>query len=114
MKKTPPTEKAEQRAIVRLYEAIGCHVYSFSQPRKTMQTPGIPDLYVIHPGAGQAWWHEVKRQVGPDWALPPSASAQRPEQREFQERVEACGDIYILGSRTDAKNWLEAIGILLP
>jgi hypothetical protein len=53
-------EKAEQASIVKLYWAFGCAVYDFSQPRATMQTPGIPDLFVFHEESRRSWWHEVK------------------------------------------------------
>lgn len=48
-----------QRAVTQFFRKAGCHVYSLAQGRKTRQTPGLPDLYVIHPSYG-AWWFECK------------------------------------------------------
>lgn len=59
-----PSEKQVQRAVRQLYELHGCAVYDLSQPRATMQTPGLPDLWVVWGAMGAAWWHEVKRPGG--------------------------------------------------
>ncbi len=67
-------ERAEQRAIVQLLRSIGASVYVLGTTRRkgdhpgTMQTPGIPDLYVHWPGRvttfGFAMWIEVKAPKG--------------------------------------------------
>lgn len=59
-----PLESQEQAAITRLLDAAGFCVYDLSQGRATRQTPGLPDLYAVHPEVGWVWWVEVKRQKG--------------------------------------------------
>ena len=55
-------EKAVQRSITLFLAALGYHVSDFSQPRASMQTPGIPDLHAM--GHGHAFWIEVKAPRG--------------------------------------------------
>jgi len=64
---------------------MGCSVVSFSQPRKTMQTPGIPDLKIYF--KDHTWWHEVKTEGG----------RQSADQKAFQAVAEAAGERYVLG-----------------
>lgn len=82
-----PTEKQVQRAVRQLYELHGCAVYDLSQPRATMQTAGLPDLYVVWESSGAAWWHEVKRPGGRATLA----------QLEFRERCRAAGIDYVIG-----------------
>lgn len=62
------SEKQIQREIVQFLELVGYHVSDFSQPRATMQTPGVPDLHAMYGGhrAGtpHAVWIEVKTPQG--------------------------------------------------
>ena len=58
-----PLEKGEQRRVIRLYETVGCEWVSFSQPRATMQTEGIPDLKIYCRRKGLTWWQECKCRV---------------------------------------------------
>jgi hypothetical protein len=53
-------EKSIQRSITTALQQLGFFVSDFSQPRNTMQTPGIPDLFACHPGWRMALWVEVK------------------------------------------------------
>lgn len=55
----PPTERQVQRTIVRILRQVGFKVYVFSDRRRVV-TPGIPDLYALHPGKRIATWIEVK------------------------------------------------------
>jgi hypothetical protein len=87
-----PTEKECQRAVVKLFRLAGCFVYSLSQPRRTMQTEGLADLWVFCPRRRCAWWWEVKRPGG----------KLRPEQREFREHCRATGIRYEFGGLTEA------------
>jgi hypothetical protein len=57
----PPLEKSIQAEIKRDLRNLGCHVTDFSQPRATKQTPGIPDLLIMHEKWRIALWVEVKR-----------------------------------------------------
>lgn len=82
-----PTEKQVQRAVRQLYELHGCAVYDLSQPRATMQTAGLPDLYVVWASLGAAWWHEVKRPGG-------KASI---SQLAFARGCRATGTGYVIG-----------------
>lgn len=61
-----PQEKGDrvEGQVKKLYLAAGCEVLSFSQGRRTRQTPGIPDFYIFHPGIHAAWWHEAKADGG--------------------------------------------------
>ena len=89
---TDRLEGEEQALIVKDLERIGCKVYSLSQPRETMQTEGLPDLYVFGPAERQATWIEVKRQVGGKIGL---------AQSEFAARCRAAGVDHVLGDRRD-------------
>lgn len=57
-------EAATQKRIVDALETLGCHVSRFDQGRRTRQTPGIPDLLVMHPDWEISLWIEVKRPDG--------------------------------------------------
>lgn len=57
-------EKDEQAFIFKLFRGFGVIVYNLSQPRATKQTPGLPDMYCMHPGIRRAWWFETKRAEG--------------------------------------------------
>lgn len=58
------TEKRVQLEIKRALETLGFHVSDLSQPRASMQTPGLPDLYAIQPDWPMTVWIEVKRPGG--------------------------------------------------
>lgn len=88
--------------VKRAYEKFGCIVYNFSQARASKQTPGIPDLRVVHRKKGVSWWHEVKSPTG----------TQTPEQIEFEIECELCGETYRLGGVDEALAQLRAIGVL--
>jgi hypothetical protein len=96
------SEKRVQAAVVRLYESLRCKVYVLSQPRATMQTPGLPDLWVFAPSVGRAWWHETKAEGGK-----PS-----PAQVVFEERCGSCGVGHVIGGMEAAKNHLRAVGLV--
>lgn len=55
-----PTEKEVQRAIKQLATDLGFFVTDFSQPRRTMQTRGIPDLYLTQASKQFRVWVECK------------------------------------------------------
>lgn len=90
----------------RLMRALGFEVVCFSQKKRAKVTPGIPDRrYYRRPRqslretwpAVSCWW-EAKADRG----------RQRPDQRAFQEMVEACGEVYVLGKLEVLKAWLVA------
>jgi hypothetical protein len=99
---TNPLEDDVQVRIAHIYAAVGCFVVWFSQKRRTGQTPGIPDLYVIHPTKG-AWWHEVKRAKG---------SRVRPAQAEFRKCCLAANVPHVIGDAEAAWAQLEAVGLV--
>lgn len=111
MKRKAPTEKAEESFIRQLYEMAGCRVVSFSQPRASKQTEGIPDLRVYMPRLGVSWWHEVKRQSGGEYYA--RSHGQTPAQQAFQELAESCGEEVLVGARDVAEAKLRALGLLV-
>lgn len=61
----PRDEAAHQREIVALLRTLGFSVYQLSQGYRkakggTRQTPGLPDLYAMHPVKRLTLWVEVK------------------------------------------------------
>ena len=97
MRKSP--EKAIERMCMATYKTFGCRVIHFSQPRRTMQTRGIPDLLLLHAKSGTWWWHEVKAPKG----------RQSECQVAFQRDVEACGHHYFLGGMEAALEALRTV-----
>lgn len=57
-------EKRAQTAVVRNLRLLGMFVTTFSQPRRTMQTPGVPDLFACHGRWGISLWIEMKAPGG--------------------------------------------------
>jgi hypothetical protein len=97
-------EKGEQWEVVKLYRALGCKVYS--QPRATMQTEGLGDLFVVCPRKRLAWWHESKRRIDGD------LTKQTEEQIELQRLMDLCGIPYVLGGFKEAFTYLREIGVI--
>ena len=108
--RNPPLEEPERLYIKALYEAAGCTVINFSQAQRAQQTKGIPDLLIYDERSGTSWWHEVKRQQGPEfYAL---KHGQTPDQKWFQDLVEGFGQEYLLGARDVAEAKLRELGRL--
>lgn len=59
-----PLERAEQRAIMAMLGTVGFCLCTLDQRRATWQTPGLHDLYAVHPAAGLAVWFDAKRIRG--------------------------------------------------
>ena len=105
-RKDPRNEKTVETAGDRFMASLGFKAIHFSQPRNTMQTPGIPDRRYYNPMRNCALWWEAKTEVG-------KASA---HQVAFRLLVEGCGEIYLIG--TDEvlhkfaidRGWVERIG----
>ena len=98
-----------ERDVVAFFRQIGCAVYKLSQGYRkerggTRQTPGIPDLYVMHPDIpGGSLWIEVKAERGK-----PS-----PAQLAFADECIACGVSYLLAKSVDeAWQYAVAIGLI--
>lgn len=98
-----PTEKQVVARLMYLYKAVGCvKIASTQQTRRSRQTVGLPDLYLLHPRIG-GWWHEAKRPGG----------KQTPEQRAFQECCDLCNVGYVLGGYDEALNFLRGRGLVV-
>ncbi len=82
-------EDVIQEAGRKALELLGFTVYSISQPRATMQTPGIADTYVA--GHGRTTWAEWKRP----------GKKQSPDQLLFEEVVTANGAEYHVWTHED-------------
>lgn len=107
--------KEEQRQVYTIFRAMGAEVWWLSQSRKTGQTPGLGDVYCIHPKHGISWWWETKH----------GSAAKRPltgPQRHFELMCAAGNQLHGSGTRQDAEQWLidkglatrEADGFLTP
>lgn len=59
-----PLEKHVEADIIKALDNMGFAVTKTSQPRPSMLTLGIPDLYAAHPVWGIRCWIEVKRPGG--------------------------------------------------
>lgn len=57
-------EKAVDAAVMRALRGLGFFVSRFQQPRATMVTRGVPDLYALHAGWRLAVWIELKAPRG--------------------------------------------------
>ena len=60
----PPLEKRVEADIIGALRTLGFAVTKTSQPRPSMLTIGVPDLYAAHPRWGLRLWIEVKRPGG--------------------------------------------------
>lgn len=60
------TRDANHKAVVDMYERIGCVVHDHTHPGKEPRTtsPGHPDLTVFKPSRETMWYHEVKTDGG--------------------------------------------------
>lgn len=97
-------EKEEQWEIVKLCENMGCKVYSLSQPRATMQTEGISDLYVFCERKRRAFWIETKRPIG---------GVESKDQKEFGRLCDVCNVDRVIGSYSAVYAHLQAMGVIL-
>ncbi len=97
-------ERAVARSVVAFLETCGCHVYSLQdrRPRATRNTPGLPDLYVLHRKLG-GFWVELKAPTG----------KQTPEQISFQATCGRCGVGYVMGGTADVMDYLKSRGLLV-
>ena len=95
-------EKDVQRDVVNLFRGAGCIVYNLSQPRATMQTPGLSDLLVFCLRKRAFWFFEVKTPEG----------KQSEDQENFEKRCETADVTYACGGVDAAEDQLKAIGVL--
>ncbi len=113
---SPPriSEKAMQAQIVALLRTLGAMVYVLGHPspndgrrhRGTVQTPGLPDLWVFLPSflaiAGGEVTIEVKAPGG----------RVRAEQEAFAAYRRGAGGEHIIGGYDDVVAWLIRYGYL--
>lgn len=95
-------EKEEQAYIAKLFRGFGCKVYNLSQARASKQTPGLPDLWVVHLEAKLGFWFECKRPLG---------GRIRPEQIDFKAECAAAGVNAFIGDRNVAAMVLVKLGL---
>lgn len=102
-------EKVEEHEADKLMEMLGFTTIRFSQPRASMQTPGIPDRRYYRGARGRSAastsfsvWYEAKAPNG----------RQSASQRRFQALVEACGETYVLGTFDEMLKWCRANGLV--
>jgi hypothetical protein len=94
-------EREIQIDVVKLYKALGCQVWSHSELRKTKQTPGYPDLTVLHPRRRLSWYHETKTPTG----------TLEPAQLVFRSTAAESGLTVIVGGVVAAEEFLISCGI---
>ncbi len=81
---------------------LGFDVTRFSQPRKTMQTEGIPDRYACHVARKIRLWIEVKQ---------PGGGVSPDQKRWHRTERSSGGDIIVVWSIQDLHDELRARGI---
>lgn len=96
------SEKQVEHLGDKLMSAVGFEIVRFSQPRNTMQTPGIPDRRYYHPTRKLVLWWEAKRAKG----------KQSMAQQDFQAMVENCGEEYVVGTDDVLVTWLRWKGLV--
>ena len=108
-KKRGRPEAEIQAGIGAMLKAAGFAVYSTSQGYRpegggTRTTPGIPDLYAIHPHKGLAIWVEVK---APDGKL-------RPAQAQFLRLHAGCDwpEAHCWNSTAQCEEFLRRLGMI--
>jgi len=94
-------ENKEQLEVRKRFHVCGFESWNLSQARRSKQTPGLADLWLMHVERGVALWWETKRQVG---------GKHSPAQLRFAAGVRACKVGYGTGDRHDAEDWLIAHG----
>lgn len=96
-------EARDERAVVvegdRQMRARGFAVWNLSQPRASKIAAGVPDRLYTHPARRLAAFWEAKSATG----------RQRPDQRVFQEHMDACGIVYLLGTDAVLTDWLATV-----
>src|SRR5690554_3039510 len=86
------TEKTVQHNVKRLLSQLGFDISDLSQPRASMQTPGIADLYCRHVRLKARFWVEVKSPTG----------RVSPNQKAWHEiEHESGGTVYVVHSAAE-------------
>ncbi len=98
-KRRKSPEKREEEAIDEAAIKRGAFVYRFSQPRESMQTPGIPDRYFVWPHLS-LWW-EIKSPTG----------VLSQAQAKFAMQCAKNGTPYGCGTHQDFLDWCHRHGV---
>lgn len=96
------TEKQIESGIIRSLRTLGFDVTKTSQPRASMVTLGIPDLYVRSDRYGVRCWMEVKTPKG-------KLSAYQTAWHQMEKR--AGGDVVVVRSLDDVLTALRDRGV---
>jgi hypothetical protein len=91
-------EKAIVAAADKQLRSLGFVVWNLSQARASKIACGVPDRLYTCPSRGLAVFWEAKSATG----------TQRPDQRLFQEHMDACGWHYVVGTDRELYAWLLA------
>lgn len=94
-------EKREQRWVIDCFKKAGMRVYSLSQPRATMQSEGLPDLWVFCPRKKVGFWWETKAPKG----------QMSPAQRVFRDLCLVTDTPHYVGGLEHARRLLEELGL---
>jgi hypothetical protein len=109
LKPTPASEKAVEAWVIDLFKKAGCHVWKTSQPRSSMITEGLPDLWVFCPRRSRAWWWEVKNER----AMKKPNNGLSMAQLHFQHFCTVTGTRHYVGGLDEARQLLRELGITL-
>ena len=97
-------ERVEQAHIVQLLRSLGAAVYVLGTVRRrgdypgTMQTPGLPDLYVVLPPARLPATRPTLRGHSPLWVeVKAQGGRLRPAQVAFQAQCIVAGVPHVVG-----------------
>lgn len=85
-----------------MLKRLGWLVYSLPQGRVTRQTPGLPDLWAMHPAGRPPFWVELKTPTG----IPSR------EQVKFAGLCQMAGTGYVIGGTVAVRDHLVKIGAL--
>lgn len=96
------TEKRIQQKIMTLLRLVGFRVWNLSQARATNQSPGLPDVFAMHPTLCVEVTIEVKT---------PKGRASEP-QREFAELRRRCARPHLIGGMDVVEGWLIELGLM--
>lgn len=102
------TEKQVSSLCRKMIDAVGGFTYNLSQPRASLQTPGLPDAlaFVEGPEGMEFAFLEFKRPASPG----KRAGKQSAAQVEFQEFARSAGLVYVVGGVPEVRQWLTDLG----
>ena len=116
----PPvrSERVEQAHIIQVARTLGAAVYVLGTVRRrgdypgTMQTPGLPDLWLMWPPARPADWWASGVQSALWWEVKRVGGTRSPAQVQFANQCEAAGVAYGWGDCDAFIRWCREHGRL--